>query len=86
MAQPSILPKAAADIASYGWFELLTTSQIRLICGVAKHCYAWVSASIVGVDALNVERKDLYHKLGLQFVVEGRPFAPEVQSCVAKPR
>ena len=83
-----------ADIASYAWFELLTTSQIRLICGVAKHCYAWVSASIVGVipqirpveGALNVERKDLYHKLGLQFVVEGWPFAPEVQSCFAKPR
>ena len=59
-------------------------SQIRLICGVVKHGYAWVSAGIVGViphirlillvergsvlvveEALNVERKDFYHKLGL---------------------
>jgi hypothetical protein len=30
-------------------------------------------------EALNVERKDLYHKLGLQFVVEEQPFASEVR-------
>ena len=62
MAQPSILLKAVADIASCGWF------------GVAKHGYAWVSG--IGViphirltllvervsvldEALNVEYKGL---------------------------
>ena len=73
-----------ADIAS-GWF------------GVAKHGYAWVSGigviphirliplvERVGVlEALNVEYKDLYNKLGLQFV-EGRPFAPHVQRRVVR--
>jgi len=57
-----------------------------LICGIAKYYYAWVSASIVGgiphirlvEEALNVEREDLYYKLGLQFVIKGRLFAPEV--------